>query len=238
MRFIILVSILCSSVNSFAGKIRTVHMNADKMKSVYLKMGQSTVIRFTDKPVKVVIGNQNFYSVEFIDSDVTIQPLGAVKTNLFVYTAHYVYGFILSPSHGGQYDDIVNVRWASSGIVLKQKKKKSFTEKKLSQKLKLGKIEVDLKKVIINKDRKTHIIEFEVLNNSLEKIKTKELKFYLTRSGKNLEVQEYALSEDTVYPLKKVMGRLLVKLSQAKGFTFSFEHKKKKKSVIISRWSL
>ena len=233
-----MICILCSSANSFAGNIRTVHMNSDKMEPVRLKMGQSTVVRFTDKPVKVVIGNQNFYSVEFIDSDVTIQPLGAVKTNLFVYTAHHVYGFILSPSHNGRYDDIVNVRWASSGIVLKQKRKKHFFEKKLSQELKIGKIEVSLKKVIINKTRKTHIIEFEVLNNSLMKVKSRDLKFYLTRSGQKLEIQDFALSEQKLQPLKKVMGRLLVKLDKKHGFTFNFEHQKKKKSVIVSRWSL
>lgn len=214
-------------------------MNKDSMKDIHLKMGQSTVIRFTEKPVKVVIGNQNFYSVEFIENDVTIQPLGAIKTNLFVYTPHHVYGFILKPNHNGSYDDIVNVKWASSGFVLKKTpRKKLFSEKNLRQVIRLKSIEVSLKKIIINKTRGTHIIEFQVLNNGLKKLKSKDISFYLTRSNKKLLVQEAVLITQVVEPFKSVKGRLLVKLNKKQGFTFNVEHQKAKKGVIVSRWSL
>jgi len=152
-----MISLVFLSKTADAGQIRTVHMNSDKMKTINLKMGQSTVLRFSDKPRKVVIGNQNYYSVEFIENDVTIQPLGAVKTNLFIYTPHHVYGFILNPRTGvSVYDDIVNVKWVASGIVLKpQQRKKNFTEKHIGQMISLGKVKIDLKKVIINKSRGT-----------------------------------------------------------------------------------
>ena len=84
-KILVCFTALIVSLNSFAGQIRTIHMNPDKMRLVNLRMGQSTVLRFTDKPKKIVIGNQNYYSVEFIENDVTIQPLGRVKTNLFIY---------------------------------------------------------------------------------------------------------------------------------------------------------
>lgn len=239
MRPLILASILLFSNIAFGERIRTIHMNQDSMKDIYLKMGQSTVIRFLEKPVKVVIGNQNFYSVEFIENDVTIQPLGVVKTNLFVYTPHHVYGFILKPNHNGSYDDIVNVKWSSSGFVLKKTpRKKLFSEKKLNQVIKLKSIEVSLKKIIINKHRGTHIIEFQVLNNGLKKLKSKDLKFYLTRSNKKLPVQEAALIDPVLRPFKAIDGRLLVKLDKKQGFTFNVEHQMSKKGVIVSRWSL
>ena len=75
---------LLSPLSTFAGSIRTIHMNADKMKKIQLRMGQSTILRFSDKPQKIVVGNQNYYSAEFIGNDVTIQPLGKFNTNLFV----------------------------------------------------------------------------------------------------------------------------------------------------------
>ena len=196
-KILVCFTALIVSLNSFAGQIRTIHMNPDKMRLVNLRMGQSTVLRFTDKPKKIVIGNQNYYSVEFIENDVTIQPLGRVKTNLFIYTSHHVYGFILNPNSSAAYDDIVNVRWQPQGIVLKQKKRKTpFKEKKLSLKIGLKSIDVELLKIIINESRGTHIIDFLVTNNTAKPIRSKKIDFYLTRSKKRLETQEFALMKE------------------------------------------
>lgn len=234
---LVLITLFLLSKTADAGQIRTVHMNSDKMKTVNLKMGQSTVLRFSDKPRKVVIGNQNYYSIEFIENDVTIQPLGQVKTNLFIYTPHHVYGFILNPRTGvSSYDDIVNVKWVASGIVLTpRQRKKGFTEKNIGQVINLGKVKIDLRRVIINKTRGTHIVEFEVLNNSLRTLRQKDFDFYLTRSNKRLSVQEFALSNSKVLPFKGVLGRLLVKLDKKKGFTFNVKLKGQVKSKIVYR---
>ncbi|MEK6774183.1 MAG: hypothetical protein AABY64_09595 [Bdellovibrionota bacterium] len=78
-----------------AGTVRTAYSDGVTMLPVNLRMGQSTILRFFEKPRKVVLGNSNYYSVEFIDNDLAIQPLGAVTTNCFVYGVKNVYGFIL-----------------------------------------------------------------------------------------------------------------------------------------------
>lgn len=232
----ILVSILLFSSSAIAGQIRTIHMNADKMRSVNLKMGQSTVLRFTDKPKKIVIGNQNYYSVEFIENDVTIQPLGRIKTNLFVYTSHHVYGFVLNPNSGSNYDDIVNVRWSSQGIVLKQRRRvKSFKEKRVGQRIGLKSVSVDILKVIINDKRGTHIIDFLVTNNTAKTIESKSLDFFLTKSGKRLKTQEFALISDELDPFHKIRGRLLVKLAEKSAFSFNVKHLNESARVIIHR---
>ena len=44
----------------WAGQVRSIYTNDKNMQSIHLKMGQSTVLRFIDKPKKVVIGNQNY----------------------------------------------------------------------------------------------------------------------------------------------------------------------------------
>lgn len=72
--------------------------------------GRSTVIRFPSAPRKVVLGNQNYFNVEFIDSDITIQPQGVFSSNLFVYGDSYTYGFILKVNPIGDYDDLVFIR--------------------------------------------------------------------------------------------------------------------------------
>lgn len=94
---------------SWAGTVRTVYSDGVTMLPIYLRMGQSSVLRFTERPKKVVLGNSNYYSVEFIDNDLALQPLGAVTTNLFVYGQKYVYGFILKTNQGASYDDLVQV---------------------------------------------------------------------------------------------------------------------------------
>ncbi len=105
--------LLCLPLMAMASGIRTVQVNNKKMQLVYLKMGRATVLRFTSKPKKVVIGNQNYYAVEFIDNDLTIQPLGKVETNLFVYTPYRTYGFILRVCSSCRADDLVFVKWKS-----------------------------------------------------------------------------------------------------------------------------
>ena len=112
--FILAWVLLCLSVMAMASGIRTVQVNAKKMQLIYLKMGRATVLRFNAKPKKVVIGNQNYYAVEFIDNDLTIQPLGKVETNLFIYTPYRTYGFILRVCQSCRSDDLVFVKWKSN----------------------------------------------------------------------------------------------------------------------------
>ena len=114
MRFIFAWVLLCLPVAAWASGIRTVQVNAKKMQIIYLKMGRATVLRFTSKPKKVVIGNQNYYAVEFIDNDLTLQPQGKVETNLFVYTPYRTYGFILRVCSSCRSDDLVFVKWKSN----------------------------------------------------------------------------------------------------------------------------
>ena len=115
MKAYIWISILlCVPVVARAGGIRTVQVNDKKMQRIYLKMGRATVLRFASKPKKVVIGNQNYYAVEFIDNDLTIQPQGRVATNLFVYTPYRTYGFNLRVCSNCRSDDLVFVKWKSS----------------------------------------------------------------------------------------------------------------------------
>lgn len=69
----------------FAGRVRTLPASSQEMPVVHLMTGRSTVLRFSSPPKKVIIGNQNYFNIEFIDSDVTLQPLANTTSNMFVY---------------------------------------------------------------------------------------------------------------------------------------------------------
>lgn len=109
--FILALVTLFLSKSSLAGNVRSLHTSGETMEIIFLRMGQSTVLRFRDKPRKVVVGNQNYFHIEFIENDVAIQPQGQFKTNLFVYTRYRTYGFLLEVSSNHAYDDLVSVYW-------------------------------------------------------------------------------------------------------------------------------
>lgn len=201
-------------------------------------MGQSTVLRFRDKPKKVVIGNQNYHSVEFIDSDVTIQPLGNFNTNLFVYTPHKVYGFLLKVTGGTNYDDLVNVRWKVRNAFRKRTVNKSSAKaltKSVNLKFQVNKIKIHIFRVIENQRLGIYIIDFSVANNSKKLLKASDISVYLTRSNKKLDLQETVLELSQIKSGKAIMGRIVVRLKIKKGFSFNIEHRGKKEKVIISR---
>ncbi len=102
--------VLLLSITAWAGRVRTLPTNSREMPVINLMTGRSTVLRFPAAPKKVVLGNQNYFNVEFIDSDITLQPLGSATSNLFVYGDGFTYGFILKVNQGGEYDDLVFVR--------------------------------------------------------------------------------------------------------------------------------
>ena len=97
---------------SVSSSVRNLLMNDAKMEPIFTTFGMSTVLRFPDKPSKIVAGNLNSYTIEFIENDVTIRPKSRHATNLFVYTKNNTYGFLLSSSQNRKlHDDLVVVWW-------------------------------------------------------------------------------------------------------------------------------
>ena len=102
--------VLLFPFSAFAGRVRTLPASSHEMPVINLMTGRSTVLRFSSPPKKVIIGNQNYFNIEFIDSDVTLQPLANTTSNMFVYGDGFTYGFILKVDHSADYDDLVFIR--------------------------------------------------------------------------------------------------------------------------------
>ena len=93
------------------GSVRSLSMDDGGMEKIRLAPGKSTVLRFIERPEKIILGNQNHYKAEFIGNDVAIRPQGHYSTNLFVYTTGGgIFGFLLSTHDGDDYDDLVKIR--------------------------------------------------------------------------------------------------------------------------------
>jgi len=243
LRSVILLTFLLTSLSSFAGVVRSIKTNDKKMNRINLRMGQSTVLRFKgDRPKKVVIGNQNYYNVEFVEgtSDVTLQPLQTVPTNLFVYCQKNTYGFLLTTRNSGRYDDLVNINWEEpykkvvvNGRVITKRKP---NVKKLKRSIKVGNNLVASNFTIVSYRRKKRIIvDFNVSNVSGEEISLKEIQVFATRSRKHLRHQTFAVEKQKLGVMKPVRIRLVVNLQQPRGFTLHIDLAGQKARTIINK---
>ena len=178
MKLFTLLGMLVITQGAMAGNIRTIDVSAKQMKTINLKLGQSTVLRFRETPKKVVVGNQNYFNVEFIGNDITIQPQGPVKTNLFVYGEYHTFGFILKAGNYNQYDDLVNVLWNSPRM--KRKKRVNLSVKTIKRSIKLkSKLTCYLEKVTELKP-KFYVLDFRLLNEGKKIISINDVDLFLT----------------------------------------------------------
>ena len=208
------------------------------MRQINLKMGQSTVLRFREKPKKVVVGNQNYFNIEFIDNDITVQPLGLVTSNLFVYGEFHTFGLILKVGNSSNYDDLVNVRWKSLEAPLPQKPKKKSqnNEKSVNIAFKIGsELRVKVNSMKYDSVKSLYLMDLEIENLSKQTLDTKDIRFNLTRSKKALSNQKYVFEKNELAPNAKCRVRFILKLEKKSGFTLNASLKENKGKTIIFR---
>jgi hypothetical protein len=239
--FLILTRDIC------AGIVRSIKTDEKKMNRINLKMGQSTVLRFSnDRPKKVVIGNQNYYNVEFVEgtNDVTLQPLHAVPTNLFVYCEKNNYGFLINTRNYGHYDDLVNIYHKRPKTSLKVRGKIIVLDNKRVKRLKkvltVGKgLTVDNIAITTFKRKKTVIVDFEIKNTGIDNIDLKNLIVTATRRNKSLRNQTFVLNKEKLRKGENTKVRLIIKLNVSRGFTVNIGLEKETSKFIVSKlkWS-
>lgn len=227
------------SIDVFAGSIRDVYVNSKKMENIYLKMGQSTVLRFREKPKKVILGNSNYFHVEFIENDITIQPQDQVNTNIFIYGQYHTFGFNLIVKPHGRFDDLVNVKWKSpyrKPKRSKSKKKKLSYSKPYTETITLKKgLILRFKKIQQDDHLNMTIIDFEVENKSKNLLKESEIEIFFTRAQKRLHGQQVVFKSPEIKASGNTSVRAIIRPKQIKGFSFEMEFKDQKVKKIISR---
>ena len=235
--FILACALLCLPLTTQASGIRTAYVNDTRMHSISLKMGKATVLRFTAKPKKVVIGNQNYYSVEFIDNDLTLQPLGKAETNLFVYTPYRTYGFILQVCHSCRSDDLVFVKWKSNyRPATKPKRTKAilgFRAIGLDFSVGTGMSAVIIK-TIVDKAKQLRIVDMQLKNRTTGKVDLAAARIFATRRGKHLQKQGYIIEKDVLKVGEMTKARLFLSAKEVKSFSVNVVINKRQGKKIIS----
>lgn len=224
--------------------VRTIFTTESKMQTIHLSMGRSTVLRFRgETPVKAVTGNQNYFNIEFVKgtSDVTLQPLGKVDSNLFIYTDVHSYGFLLKVDNGKNYDDRVDIRWNQKGRLKLGSKMSHRPKVKKISKVRLSfkkQVMVDAKSLIYLETSESHLLDLEITNLSSSQIKTSDLVIYPTRGNQKISHKKVVFEKDFIQPKEKIKARLVLLKAGKQGFTLNLLYGKRKAKKIISRWYL
>jgi hypothetical protein len=235
-RFILGLALSLFSLNSFAlrSEIREVDTNDRLMKVVNLTMGRSTVISFEHKPVKVVSGNSNYFNVEFVGNDLTLQPLAPVETNLFVYTEKGTkFGFLLKVGSIALYDDILYIKWKTQNEIFQ----KSLKPQKLLQpfKLSLGRdLEINVKGFKRLGEIKSYYFDFQLVNSG-EKLKTSSIDVFVSRANQRFTGQKLIFEKDEVKKDETSRARLITRVEQATDFSFVIKVNGKEVKTIITK---
>lgn len=228
------------SFNTFArNEIREVYTNDRTIKPIYLALGRSTVLKFREKPTNVVVGNKNYYNIEYINNDLTIQPLGAVDTNLFIYTeSKRTYALILKIVPATRYDDIVHIRWKSKHSFKKPKRKT-----RVKSQLKIKPVSLNLKKALNVElvtvkslpQKDSYYLDFLITNKSKGTLKASEIDIYLTRRNQKLKIQQLFFRKEKINQGEVIQARIFLTLEKKAGFSVNLKFKDKIKKTIIGR---
>lgn len=203
-----------------AGRVRTLETNDHTMAEVRLAMGRSTILRFEEKPKSAVVGNQNYVALEYIGSDITLQPQGVTVTNLFVYTEDQTYGLILKVGGRGEtlYDDLVVVRWKPGYVdqtVAPKKPYRLVSETPLNRHLELpGQLRLDLGKAIQSIAQGISVLEFTATNLSKEPVAATDIQVTVEVEGGQSPSQKAVLLEDRLAPGAQGSGRVILRLTK------------------------
>jgi phage-related protein len=223
----------------YAEGVRTISVRSDEIQTIYLSMGKSTVVRFKERPKKVVVGNQNYFGIEYIDNDVAIQPLGYVKTNLFVYTESKTYGFQLVVGQGKS-DDLVKVE---RGVVYQpapsapSKPSIQILKKELSLPSLAFGADLIVKPLSVTylPDKKMYVLDVEVQNKSKSILKTADVTISLNRNNKSINPQMAVNEIDSIQSGKSARIRIFFSAKEKESFTALVSMEGKTKKLIVDR---
>lgn len=219
---------------SINAKVRDLYVNDSEMPMINLKMGKSTVLRFGEKPKKVVIGNQNYFNVEFIDNDVTIQPLGIVTTNVFIYGEYQTYGLILDANNQPNYDDLVVIRRGFQPRVEIKDKVAPGPPIDFKIEEKLGEfLKISSKSLFFHEQLKLYVMDLTFENLTISEISIKGIQINLSRSKVNFKEQQLIFENQSIAGKKAVTCRVFFKDELKKSFTLEVKYKGKVMSKII-----
>lgn len=110
MKCLFLILLFNFTGSLLASQARSVYLSDKRTENVTIVPGRSTILSFPSHPMKVILGNQGLFAIEYVENDIAIAAIKApARSNLFVYLEGRRFGFDLktAPDKG---DELVLVR--------------------------------------------------------------------------------------------------------------------------------
>lgn len=209
-----------------AKEAKTVQLSEHQIYPLMLALGKTTLLRFSEKPQKLIIGNKNYFNIENNGTDIALQPIGKVATNLFVYTSDQTFSFSIKVCENCASDDFVNVHRKVFDLPLQQEEpKKRFKEMSLNLVQRFSDVELQFTR--IKKRDSTALIDFTIAPKSKVLFIASEFKLQVNNVASEMAIKE--LSGE------KQQGRVFIPNSPKSDLTLVMSYKKQKKITIIPR---
>jgi hypothetical protein len=224
-------------VEAKKNEVREIHTNDREMKVIRLAMGRSTVLSFTERPIKVVAGNSNYFNVEFVGNDVTLQPLANVESNMFIYTqSKSKFGFHLKVGSVSRYDDLVYVRFKGDTPISNHGAPLMSNRKKLEPFfLAIGNLQVFATNLFQLGSTKTFVLDFILKNKEDKILKLREVQVFVSKNKERIKGQTVVFEKDSILMHDQSRGRIFFSADKMNGITFYVSYKKKLKGKNLSK---
>jgi hypothetical protein len=227
-----MLGVLClvQSLYVYGRDIKTVNLSENEIYPLKLVLGKTTLLRFSEKPQKIIFGNKNYFNIESSDKDVAIQPLSQVSTNMFVYTEKQTFGFDVTVCESCSGDDFIKV-FAKTG---KQKDEyqvieiEEFEEKPFKKDISLKDLRFSFHKV----KSKSDLVLIDFFVTSKKPSIAKNIKVSLV--GQITASLEVVFDKGSIGK-EKVHGRIAIYQNPKRTTELSIQHLKEKKILRIER---
>ncbi len=210
--------------------IKTVNLSENEIYPLTLVLGKTTLLRFSEKPQKIIFGNKNYFNIENADRDVALQPLSRVSTNMFVYTEKQTFGFDVSVCESCRGDDFIKVftRSEKPQEVYQKIEVDEFIEKSFKKDLSIKDLKLSFQKV----KSKTDIVLIDFIATAKKPTLSKTIK--ISMNGKDPPKMDVVFENSTVGK-EKVRGRIVVYQNPKRSFELSIQHLKQTRFLRIER---
>ncbi|MBY0386309.1 hypothetical protein K2X05_14220 [bacterium] len=218
------------SLYVYGRDIKTVNLREHEIYPLKLVLGKTTLLRFSEKPQKIIFGNKNYFNIENSDRDVAIQPLSQVATNMFVYTEKQTFGFDVSVCDQCLGDDFIKIFTKShknqdeyQTVEIEEFKEKSFKKDIVMKDLRFS-----FQKV----KSKSELVLIDFVAYAKKPVLAKTIKISLAKkTSSNLEV----VFESGSVNKEGIKGRIAILQNPKKGFELSIQYLKVKRTLTIER---
>lgn len=226
------MGVLCllQSLYVYGRDIKTVNLSENEIYPLKLVLGKTTLLRFSEKPQKIIFGNKNYFNIENADRDVALQPLSRVSTNMFVYTEKQTFGFDVTVCESCRGDDFIKVfsKTEKPKEIYQTAEVDEFKERSFRKEVLIKDLKLTFQKV----KSKSDLVLIDFFVTAKKPTESKNIKISI--NGKDPPRMDVVFESATIGK-EKVKARIAIYQNPRRSFDLSIQYLKKIRFLKIER---